>query len=234
MKPRKDLKIAIFMSYYKRPDYTERCIKALNEAQEYTNTDFYIVEDANPNTGLRNRIIDFFDSIKGKGYDIIAKMDNDCLVPKNWLNDILDVFEKSDADILSPNVHPSDAAFTYGKADKDGKGYRPAEIVGGLWVMKYSLVEDMYFERHELNGLTGAVPLLRQIVTEKEPKIGWVADVIVQDVGHWSGMHPEHVKSRDHEIYSKEVGRSIAWSCGEKVEPQMQCVGLEEKGNDAF
>lgn len=205
-------KVAVFMSYYKRPEYTDQCIKALNEAQEYNNVDFYIVEDDNPNTGLRNRVLDFFESIKDKNYDFIAKMDNDCLVPKNWLNDMLKVFENSDADILSPNVMPSDAAFNYGRADKDGKGYRPSEIVGGLWFMKYSLVKDMYFERHELHGLMGAVPLLRQIVTEKEPNIGWVTNVIVQDMGHWSGQHDLCIKTKDHEIYSKEVGRAIAWS----------------------
>lgn len=205
-------KIAIFMSWYKRPEYTQKCIQAINEAQEYPNCDFYVVEDNNPNTGLRNRIIDFFDSIKDKNYDFIVKIDNDCIYPKNWLNDMLEVFEKSDVDILSPNVKPSDAAFTYGKADKENKGYRPSDIVGGLWMMKYSLIKDIYFERHELNGLTGAVPLLRQIVTEKNPKIGWVTNVTVQDLGHWSGMHPEHIKSKEHFEYSKEVGRSVAWS----------------------
>ena len=50
MKPQKNWKIAIFMSHLKRPEYTDRCIKALNEAQEYSNVDFYIVEDSNPNT----------------------------------------------------------------------------------------------------------------------------------------------------------------------------------------
>ena len=205
-------KVAVFMSHYLRPEYTARCISALNEAQEYPNVDFYIIEDINPNTGLRNRIIDFFESIKDKDYDFIAKMDNDCLVPKNWINDMLAVFAKSDADILSPNVKPSDAAFIYGKADTQNKGYRPSEIVGGLWFMKYSLVKDMYFERHELNGLTGAISILRQIVTEKEPKIGWVPEVVVQDVGHWSGQHPEHIRSKEHFEYSKEVGRSVAWS----------------------
>jgi hypothetical protein len=124
---------------------------------------------------------------------------------------MLEVFSKTDADILSPNVEPSNAAFTYGKADT-GQGYRPSEIVGGLWMMKYSLVKDMYFERHELNGLIGAVPLLRQIITEKEPKVGWVANVIVQDIGHWSGQHPEHIRSKEHFEYSKEVGRAVAWS----------------------
>lgn len=200
------------MSWYKRPEYTKRCIDAINAAQTYENVDFYIVEDDNPNTGLRNRIIDFFDSIRGKDYDFISKLDNDCIFPTNWLNDILHVFSTTDADILSPNVMPSNAAFTYGKADKDNKGYRPSEIVGGLWTMKYSLIKDMYFERHEPNGIIGAVPLLRQIITEKEPKIGWVPDVIVQDMGHWSGQHELCIKSKDHFEYSKEVGRAVAWS----------------------
>ena len=162
--------------------------------------------------GLRNIILDFFEEIKPKNYDFIFKIDNDCLVPKNWLDDILKVFENSDADILSPNVHPSNAAFKYGREDTEGKGYRPAEIVGGLWIMKTSLIKDMDFERHELNGLTGAISILKQIVVEKEPNIGWVPDVIVQDIGHWSGKHPDHIKSEEHQIYSKEVGRQIAWN----------------------
>lgn len=204
-------KVAVFLSSYKRYEYTEKAIKYLQEAQEYPNTDFYIIEDDNPNTGLRNRIIDFFESIQDKGYDIIAKMDNDCVVPKNWLNDILKVFQETDVDILSPNVFPSNAAYTYGKKI-EGLPYMPAEIVGGLWVMKYSLIEDIYFERHETNGLVGAIPILRQIVDQKEPKIGWVPNVIVQDIGHWGGEHPEHIKSKEHEDYSMEVGRSIAWT----------------------
>ncbi len=139
-------------------------------------------------------------------------MDNDCLVPKNWLNDILDIFNTSDVDILSPNVMPSNAAFTYGKQDKENKGYMPADIVGGLWCMKYSLIKDMYFERHEPNGLIGAVPILRQITTENEVNIGWAPKIIVEDMGHWSGQHELCIKSKDHFDYSKEVGRAVAWS----------------------
>lgn len=205
-------KIALFMSYYERPEYTELAVKALQDAQDYPNTDVYLVEDFNPNLGLRERIINFFDTVNANGsYDIIAKMDNDCLVPKNWLNDIIKVFQTSDADILSPNVMPSNAAFVYGKDDIDKKGYRPADIVGGLWVMKASLIKDMYFERHPTKGLTGAISILKQICVEKEPKIGWVPSVIVEDVGHWSGKHALHIKSKEHEVYSKECGRQIAW-----------------------
>lgn len=210
LKPREGLRIAVFLPHYKRAEYTKKAVDALYSAQEYKNTDFYIVEDE-PNKGLRERIIDFFDEVRTKDYDIIAKMDNDCCVPKNWLNDLLDVFENSDADILSPNVFPSNAAFQYGRDDTEKKGYRPAEIVGGLWIMKAELIKDMFFERVGTEGLTGAISILKQIVTEKEPKIGWVPDVVVQDIGHWSGSHPEHIKSVEHEMYSKEVGRAVAW-----------------------
>lgn len=205
-------RIAVFMSHYRRPEYTALAIKAMEEAQEYINTEFYIVEDDNPNLGLRERIIDFFDIVKANDFDVIAKMDNDCIVPKNWLNDMVNVLSNTDADILSPNVMPSNAAFSYGREDVDKKGYRPAEIVGGLWVMKANLINNMYFERHPTQGLTGAISILKQIVTEKEPNVGWVPDVVVEDVGHWSGKHQLHIKSKEHEFYSKEVGRQIAWS----------------------
>jgi glycosyltransferase involved in cell wall biosynthesis len=161
--------------------------------------------------GLRNRCIDFFKYVDHRGFDFIGKIDNDCVVPSNWISGMLSVFEKSDVGILSPNVEPSNAALQYGKEDTDGLGYRPAEIVGGLWFMRADLIKDIHFEKHETNGLIGATTLLRQIVTEKEPKIGWVSEVIVQDIGHWSGKHKEHIKSIEHEEYSKEVGRPIAW-----------------------
>lgn len=206
-----DLKIAVFLSHYQRPEYTQMCLDALYSAQEYHNTEIIIVEDDNPNLGLRERVIDFFDYVKNRDFDVLAKMDNDCLVPKNWLNDMVERLYNTDADILSPNVEPSNAAYTYGREDIDKKGYRPAEIVGGLWVMGASLIKDMYFERVGTEGLTGAISILKQIVTEKEPKVGWVPEVIVQDVGHWSGKHKLHLKNKEHEQYSKIVGRQIAW-----------------------
>ncbi len=187
------------------------CLDALYAAQEYPNTEIIVVEDENPNKGLRERIIDFFDYVKAGDFDIIAKMDNDCLVPNNWLNKMVERLYNTDADILSPNVEPSNAAFTYGREDTAGKGYRPAEIVGGLWVMKAELIKDMYFERVGTEGLTGAISIIKQIYTEKDPNVGWIPDVIVEDMGHWSGKHGLHIKSKEHETYSKEVGRQIAW-----------------------
>lgn len=203
-------RVAIFIPSYKRPEYTEKCLRAIKESQEYINVDFYIVED-DPNLGLRNRIIEFFDTVRSKEYDILAKMDNDCIVPKNWLNNLIEIFANTDVDILSPNVMPSNAAFTHGKK-VEGLPYMPSEIVGGLWMMKASLIKDMYFEKHPTEGLIGAISILKQICTENDVKIGWVPDIIVEDIGHWSGTHPDHIKSVDHANYSKEVGREIAWS----------------------
>lgn len=205
-------KVAFFISHYKRPEYVAMTLKSLEESQEYENVHFYIVEDDNPNLGLRQRIINFFDEVRGQGYDYLIKMDGDCLVPNNYINDMVAKMQSTDADMLSPNVMPSNAAMNFGKDDLDNKGYRPSDIIGGLWCMKASLIEDMYFESHPTNGLTGAISLLKQICVEKEPKIGWVTEIVVEDVGHWSGRHEKHIKTKDHEMYSKEVGRQVAWS----------------------
>lgn len=227
------MKIAILLPAYKRPEYTKICLEALERAQEYKDTVFYLLDDGScdctseillnsllvkevniyeNNVGLRDAIIDFFDQIKDKDFDFVAKMDNDCCVPSNWLNDMLKTFNQTDADILSPNVMPSNAAFFYGEDDIDKKGYRPSEIVGGLWMMRTSVLKDIEFSKYDTYGLTGAISILKQIVTEKDLNVGWVPEVVVQDIGHWSGEHQDHIKSREHLEYSLEVGRQIAWT----------------------
>lgn len=211
----KDLKIAIFIPSYKRYEYTKMCLDALHNAQTYTQyglVEFCHTEDDNPNVGLRERTIDFFEYVNKNDFDLIAKVDNDCIVPNNWLDDMVKVFKNSDVDILAPNVMPSNAAFVNGCEDREKKGYRPSDIVGGVWVMKASLIKDIYFERVETLGLSGAITLLRQIITETEAILGWNPEVTFEDVGHWSGKHELHIKSKDHEDYSMEVGRKIAWA----------------------
>jgi glycosyltransferase involved in cell wall biosynthesis len=165
------------------------------------------------NMGLRNILINFFSDfrIKNSNVDFIAKMDNDCVAPENWLFDILEIFEKSDPDILSPNVIPSNAAYKLGEDDTEGKGYRRASTVGGLWVMKAGMIDDINFEQHDILGIKGAYNLLYQIMINKDPVVGWVPSVEVQDIGHYSGMHPLHIKSEEHAEYSREVGRGTAW-----------------------
>ena len=169
------------------------------------------------NEGLRHTIIDFFEWIKMfekssvTKFDMIGLLGNDVLMPKNWLNDMLKIFEKSPAHVLSPNYLPSNPAFNQGREDKEGHGFRPAIGTVGIWVMYACLISGIEFERHSLHGIYGSINLLQQIKMEKDPIIGWVPTVMAQDIGHWSGAHPEHIKSDAHLDYYAEVGRGIKW-----------------------
>lgn len=223
-------KTAVVIPCFKRPEYTKLCLEYLEKSQVYKDVDFYIFDDgSNDGTfeiiqssklpitvfqnkdsiGLRNVLINFFNIVKDKDYDFLAKMDNDCLVPANWLDDLEYILSTHDFDILSPNVLPSNAAFLYGK---EGHPVRPAVTVGGLWFMKAQMINGMDFEAFAPNGINGAFNLLKQIIAEKEARCGWVPDVTVQDIGHWSGEHPLHIKSKEHEEYSAYVGRPISWT----------------------
>ena len=225
------MRTAILVPCYKRPEYTEKCIRALENAQEYKDDFFFLVDDgSNDNTadilvsaklpksvitsknsvGLRRVILDFFNRVIDKDFDYISKVDNDCIVPKTWLDDILGVFSFGGVDILSPNVNPSQAAHTYGKK-QDGLPYLPSKTIGGLWTMRKYLIENVQFENHDISGIRGAFQILNQIIVEKEPVVGWLDKVTFEDIGHWSGTHPQHIPSEEHRQYSVEVGRRIAW-----------------------
>lgn len=242
------LHIAVLVPCYKRPEYTEKCIRALEKVRPVGRVSYFLWDDGScdgtdkilrscaipdvsigsvygeynrsrkflcidgENKGLRHVIRCFlFDPCSVGHVDIIVKIDNDCVVAPDYLEKMVDKFYTTDADILSPNVLPSNAALKYGKEDTESLGYRPSKIVGGLWVMKREVIEGVEFEHHDVSGIKGAVNILYQIVIEKEPKIGWVTDVVVQDIGHWSGMHPENIKNLEHLKYYKEVGRAVAW-----------------------
>lgn len=224
-------KVEILCPCYRRPEYTAQCIKALEEAQVYDNCLFHLWDDGscdgtdnilrqsslnkrvvvNPeNKGLRNILINF---IEISSAEFICVVGNDCLMPKNWMNDILAVFEKNpDVDILSPDVFPSHAALRMGEPDTEGKGYMRSSHVGGLWFMRRKLVEGMSFERYDASlGIRGAFEVLNQIILETDPKIGWVPSVLVQDIGHWSGTHPQCIHSEEHRDYYAQIGRRISW-----------------------
>lgn len=222
--------VAVMIPCYKRPEYTEKCIDGIKNSQTYENTKFFLYDDGSNdatdrilkmsglpsevivnerNLGLRNCVIDFFDRTSGK-FDYLIKMDNDCVVPPDWIERIIYVFKNSDADILSPNVFPSNAAFKNGTYE-DGKLYRPSKTVGGLWAMRGSLPTGVFFEKFSSSGICGAWQVLNQIILEKDARVGWIGNLTVQDIGHWSGTHKDHIKSEAHAEYSAEVGRPIAW-----------------------
>jgi len=223
---------AILVPCYRRPEYTAKCLKALEGAQAYPQATFLLVDDGSGdgtdqlllgaslpkevivrdgNLGLRATLIEFIAWALEHSVDLLGVIGNDCLMPAGWLDQLESAFETTDADILSPNVLPSNAAYIYGAEDVRHRGYRPARIVGGLWFMRRAVAEAVTFEPAALRGISGAMNVLHRIILEKEPKVGWLPEIAVQDLGHWSGEHPDHIKSEAHRAYASEVGRRIAW-----------------------
>jgi GT2 family glycosyltransferase len=231
------MKTAVLVPCYKRPEYTRLCINSIEMAQGYTDTVFYLIDDGSQdgtfeilseaylpkvvikleeNIGLRNCIIEFFKDVLEKDFTHIAKIDNDCTVPRYWLADLAKILEDAKADIISPNVSETNAAHKYGVLNIREEDFIPSKIVGGLWFMKKEMIKDIYFESFSSTGIRAAFNIITQIVAHKNPKIGWTDKVTYQDIGFWSGSHPKHIKSEDHANYSREIGRRIAWQPGDK------------------
>lgn len=222
---------AVLVPAYKRPEYTHKCLQSVLDAQsDYEHVTFYIVDDGGnkeildlfplKNTvkiyheepfGLRNTIIEFFDWLEDNPHTYITKIDNDCTVPFNWLKDLTEILEEADADIISPNVSETNAAHKYGYLPRREGAFIPSKIVGGLWFMKKEMISDIFFEKFNSFGINAAFNIIHQIVAEKDPKIGWTDKVTYQDIGYLSGSHPDHIKSKEHQAYSAEVGRHITW-----------------------
>lgn len=226
-------KTEVLVPCYKRPEYTHQCILALQDSQGYENVLFHLWDDGSKdgtkeileasilnkrvvvneeNMGLRNILINFIE-LSNSDTEYICVVGNDCLMPPNWMAMMLAVFEKNpEVDILSPDVFPSHAAHRLGKPDVEERGYMPSKYVGGLWFMKRALVDGVSYERYKnVSGIHGAFEILNQIILEKEPRIGWVPTVIVQDIGHWSGTHPNCIHSEAHRDYYAEIRRKISW-----------------------
>lgn len=232
MKP----KIAVLIPALARPEYTAMCLESVKQAQDYDNATFYFIDDGgnaeifnaysraqdivsihSEPEGLRNSIIEFFRWVLKEGdFDYITKIDNDCLVPKNWLNDLTKIIQDADADIISPNVSETNAAHKYGALHLRQDAFIPSRIVGGLWFMRTEMIEDIYFEQFNSQGIRAAFHIINQIIVEKSPKIGWTDRVTYEDVGYWTGSHPAHIKSKEHALYSAEIKRRITWNVEEQ------------------
>lgn len=222
----------VFFSAYKRPEYTKMCLDRMAEAGPYENTQFYLVDDGgqdgtyefmqkfpHPSVvikheeswGLRNTIIEFFQHVREVQPTYISKVDNDCLVPNGWLSDLIEVMEGASAEIISPNVSETNAAYKYGMMKNKRGDFIPSKIVGGVWTMKPHVLDGLYFEKTGTNGIRGAFNIINQICADKDPVIGWTDKVTFEDIGHLGGTHPLHIKSEEHRVYSAEVGRPISW-----------------------
>lgn len=224
--------VEVILPCFKRPEYTYACIEALEQAQKYENVLFHLYDDCSEdgtdeilnqadlnkvvtvnckNFGLRNILIDFIGKVH-PNTKYIAKVDNDVMMPKDWLNNLMAIINSHDVNILSPNVSPSNAAEHLGEPDLDNKGFMYSHHVGGLWFMQRNMLDGMSFERYDaVKGINGAFEILNQIILEKEPKVGWVPSVVAQDIGHWSGTHPLCIKSEEHRDYYAYVNRKVSW-----------------------
>lgn len=224
--------VEVILPCFKRPEYTHACIEALEKAQDYNNVLFHLIDDCSEdgtdeilrqsnlekkviineqNIGLRNNIINFLASVDPET-KYIAKIDNDVLMPKDWLNKLIKIMSSNNVDILSPNVFPSNAADKLGEPDKENKGYMVAHHVGGLWFMRKSIINGVSFERYDkIRGINGAFEVLNQIILDKEPTLGWVPSVVADDIGHWSGTHPLCLKTDEHRDYYAFINRRVSW-----------------------
>lgn len=224
--------VEVIVPCFKRPEYTFNCIKALEEAQTYDNVLFNLWDDgsddetskilenstlnkrvviAKQNMGLRNILIEFL-SLVSNQTKYIAKVDNDVMMPENWLRDLLALMKSNPVDILSPNVFPSNAAEKLGEPDLEGKGYMTSHHVGGLWFMKREIIDGLSFEVYpRVKGINGAFEILNQIILDKDPTIGWAYNIVAQDIGHWSGIHPLCIKSDEHRDYYAYINRKVSW-----------------------
>jgi len=230
----KDIKVGIFVPCYKRPEYTAQTIKALEEAQEYKNVRFFLIDDGSQdstenilrntslpnvtlninkdNLGLRSSVIRFFNWAREEEIDVIGIVGNDVLMPKNWLNDMLVALTSTDLDAASCNYMPSNPAFTQGFEIEGNDKYRLANNIVGLWFMDRRLTDDIVFEDAHLYGISGSTAIMSQIKMDKDPRIGWITTVMALDRGHWSGLAEGHIKSIEHEEYYAEVGRKVTWT----------------------
>jgi len=232
-----EVTVGVLTSCYKRKEYTAKTIKILEEAQEYKNVYFYLVDDGSndgtedilrnsklpnkhiiinkENYGFRNVTIDFFDWAREKKIDVIAKIDNDAYMPKNWLNDMLKALLTTDLDIAACNHTPSNPAFVQGYDDVEGKSYRKAYNVVGLWFMDRKMTDDIIIEKSALRGIRGSEGIMLQIKAHKDPRIGWIPEIHAENVGHFSGKGIGAIKTQEYKDYHHEVGRDAAWDLGE-------------------
>src|SRR3990167_4441851 len=120
-------KTAVLVPCFRRPEYTAKCLRALEQAQDYPSTTFLLVDDGSRDgteqlllasklpkevivrdgsLGLRHTLVEFVEwALQGR-YEILGVIGNDCLVPPDWLNQITLGLMTTTAEIISPNVMP--------------------------------------------------------------------------------------------------------------------------------
>lgn len=120
-------RVCVLFPTWGRPEYTN-----ISEGALVKYNSGYEIYKHTGEEGLRNAVLDFMEYAIKREADVIAKIDNDCVVNEDWMNRLLDTLDNTDVDIVSPNVYPSNAAYVYGEDTEELIGYRKAGIVGGV------------------------------------------------------------------------------------------------------
>lgn len=149
-------KVAIFSLVYDRPEYTEKCFDSLYKTAGYPFTHFIVAQtpkdaklikklypkahliENKENVGISKGSNQALDAI-GKDYDIIMKVDPDCLfITPNWLKTMVRIYKSNHKIALS----------CYIQGLRDNPGGAPREFYGYL----FKEHEQLGFSKH-LGGI---------------------------------------------------------------------------------
>ena len=174
------------------------------------------------NYGLHATVVEFWRFVKDHGeIDIAGKIDYAIEVFGGWLTRMVEIFDACpELMILSPTTREAKEAEMFGV--DVGQPYMQATNLGGLWVMRRSVIEGLNFDAFGggVKGVHGSWPFIQHL--RNRHVTGWAPDVVVEHVGDFSGSHPLHIKTQSHADYSQEVGRGVAWDVDEMLSGETQ------------
>jgi len=226
--------VEILVPCYKRIEYTERYVPLLIERTDHPGRRIVLVDDGScdqtgerleaiaqshegvvarvypENKGLRFRVLEFWLQSPAS---ILAKMDNDCIVPEGWLTKLVEILDECpELGIVSPliNVASVRGQELYGETiviGRDvGKRYWEAERMGGLWCMKRQVIDSFPLEKKSTEAtpyVKGAWELMCEVKAASGMQTGWLPEVVVEHVGCETERHPERVNTPEHDQYVK-------------------------------
>lgn len=195
MKKMSHFDVPVLYTTYNRLGYTRRTIEALinsdcgsififdNDSTDGTKAwlksldhDKVFVYNSPKNVGVAGAMNTFLDITKGKEY--VAKVDNDTLVPKDWLEKLLVNLVDNRADIVQAKHHLIKAVHPDGF---------------DAWVRNMKHQENLVF--NSFVGGTGIV--FRRDIIDKVPRTDWM----LGGWHKWQMEHPEIIKAFDLDVF---------------------------------
>ncbi|HEX3073613.1 MAG TPA: glycosyltransferase [Ignavibacteriales bacterium] len=149
--------VSIVVATYDRPADLQQCLTALKKSAQNYDAEIIVV-DNNPSSGVAPKALEEFKDVKllneirkgssyarNKGFlhakgEIIVSLDEDIVVPENWLKNLLEPFNDSAVTAVTGNVLPytleSKAENMFEQYGGFGKGPVKCEV-GAEWFAKY-------------------------------------------------------------------------------------------------